>query len=186
MLRTDPVALPDLCSYWSGRPAASIVIRVKGFVCTVLSIVSLSNHRLSVERSGRNNRVHWRTVWVAINVTGITQKRHLAKHGYLKQNENIKTKEDFTSSGALISAPWPISCEISSRCPLAAARCMAVRPTLSLTWSCNVDLLSKILTTSEWPFSALKCKGIEPYKTKKTKTKKQKKASLYAKPRECF
>ena len=68
-----------------------------------------------------------------------------------------------TSSGALISAPCPISCEISSRCPLAADRCIAVLPILSFTWSCRVDLLNRILTTSEWPFSAAKWRGIEPY-----------------------
>lgn len=38
-----------------------------------------------------------------------------------------------TSSGALISAPCPISCEISSLCPLAAERCIAVLPILSFT-----------------------------------------------------
>lgn len=61
-----------------------------------------------------------------------------------------------------MSAPWPISWEISSRCPLAAERCMAVLPILSLTWSCSVDLLNRILTTSEWPFSAARWRGMEP------------------------
>ena len=52
-----------------------------------------------------------------------------------------------TLSAALISAPCPTSSVTMSRCPLAAASMMPVRPRLSFMCSNTVALLSNRLTT---------------------------------------
>ena len=42
---SNPVALPDLYFHSSVRPVASFVIRARGIVSVVSSIVSFSNHK---------------------------------------------------------------------------------------------------------------------------------------------
>ena len=56
---SNPVALPDLYFHWSVWPVVSFVIRARGIVTVVSSIVPFSNHRPCLESYRLSVYLRW-------------------------------------------------------------------------------------------------------------------------------